>query len=192
MTAERPRRGRWVGALLVAAALVGVVALPTWVRASASTALTDGLDVVASGGRVAPQVPAAALVLLAAAGATALVGRAGRRVVAALTAAAGAVVATAGVAVLRDPAGAVRATVTDVTGVGAVVEPAATVAPTVAVVAGAGVAVLGLALLRARGDWRARSRRHDVPGASTAADGPAGPPDERDDWDALSRGDDPS
>jgi len=179
--------------LLLAAALVGLVALPTWVVGEGSSALEGAVTVAVSGSAAAPQTRAAALVLLAAAGAVALVGPVGRRVVAAVAACAGVLVAAAGVAVLRDPAGAASAAVADATGVAAG-EPgaAATGAPAAALVVGLLVVVLAVALVRAPGAWDQRSARHDRPTARGA--GAASPPvaDERSDWDSLSRGDDPS
>lgn len=186
------RRGRWVLLLVLAGGLVGLVALPTWVVARGSNALESSVSVAVAGSRVAPQTPAAGLVLLAAAAAVALVGRTGRRVVAVVTAGAGVLVVVAGVAVLVDPRTAVSGAVAEVTGV-VTGDPHAsvTVAPVVAVVVGALVVVLAAALGRAGGAWQQPSRRHERPGApgtATAADGA----DERSDWDALSRGDDPS
>ncbi|MBO3087041.1 Trp biosynthesis-associated membrane protein [Cellulomonas dongxiuzhuiae] len=187
------RRGRWVLLLLLAAALVGLVALPTWVVAEGSSALEDQVRVAVAGSQVAPQASAAALVLLAAAGAAALVGRAGRWVVAIVVAGAGVLVVAAGVAVLADPSGAVTGAVAQATGVAAGdARTTTTPAPVAAVVVGVLVVLLAAALARARGAWRQGSRRHERPGATGSGPAPAGPADERSDWDALSRGDDPS
>ncbi|MFS0703051.1 Trp biosynthesis-associated membrane protein, partial [Cellulomonas sp. 179-A 9B4 NHS] len=135
--------------------------------------------------------------------------------VAAVVAACGALVVAASLAVLRDPAGAAATAVADRTGVEPVAPDAVlTAGPVVATAVGALVVLLALLLLRAPGDWRTRSRRHEVPGGAAApgaGEGPAasgpsagrptGPPatagaapddDGRADWDALSRGDDPS
>lgn len=185
------RRGRWVLLLVLAAALVAVVALPTWVVAEGSSPLESAVDVGVTGAEVAPQTTAAGLVLLAAAAAVALVGRTGRWVVAVVTAGAGLLVSAAAGAVLRDPGGAVSGAVAEATGV-AVGDPAASVTawPVVAVVAGALVVLLGVALARAGGSWRHTSRRHERPGGPAPAT--AGTVDERAAWDALSRGDDPS
>ncbi|MBF0689325.1 MAG: Trp biosynthesis-associated membrane protein [Cellulomonas sp.] len=190
-TGGSARRGRWVLLLVLAAALVAAVALPTWVVAEGSSSLESRVSVGVTGAAVAPQTTAAGLVLLAAAAAVALVGRAGRWVVAIVTAGAGLLVAAAAVAVLADPGGAVSGAVAETTGV-AVGDPPASVTawPVVACVAGALVVLLGLALGRAGGSWRHTSRRHERPGGPAPAT--TGAADERADWDALSRGDDPS
>lgn len=186
------RRGRWTVLLLAAAAVTGLVALPVWVRGEGPGALGAVVRVDVTGAAAAPQVPAAALVLLAAAGAVLLVGAVGRRVVAVVVLGAGALTATSGAVVLGDPAAGVAVAVADVSGIlPSAPVAAATPAPGIAVLAGVLVAVLSVALLRARGRWDVRSRRHERP-----APGGPGPsdvePDERADWDALSRGDDPS
>lgn len=189
---EGARRGRWTVLLLAAAAVTGVVALPVWVRGEGPGALGAAVRVDVAGAAAAPQVPAAALVLLAAAGAVLLVGAAGRRVVAVVVLGAGALTAAGGTAVLRDPGAGVAAAVADVSGVlPSAPLASATPAPVLAVLAGVLVAVLGVALLRAPGRWDGRSRRHErpVPGGPGPSDAE---PDERADWDALSRGDDPS
>jgi uncharacterized membrane protein (TIGR02234 family) len=190
VTASPPRRGRWVALLLAAAALAGLVALPTWVRGTGASALEGAVTVQVAGAAAAPQVGGAALVLAAAAGALGLVARAGRVLVAVVAAGAGLLVAGAGVAVLRDPAGAVTGALADATGVPTAASTALTPWPAVALVLGAATVLLAAALLRAPGDWTRRSSRHEVPAARPARDGHE--PDERDDWDALSRGDDPS
>ncbi|QCB93467.1 Trp biosynthesis-associated membrane protein [Cellulomonas shaoxiangyii] len=196
-----PRRGRWLALVVLAAAAVAASALPTWVTARAGTALEGDVVVRVPGTEAAPEVLAAAVALLASAGALALVGPVGRRVVAVVTAACGALVVAAALAVLRDPAGAATAAVAARTGVEPVAPDAGlTAGPVVTTALGVLVVVLALALLRARGAWRQRSRRHEVPrtpaagaAAPGAAAGGAGPDDDdRADWDALSRGDDPS
>ncbi|MCC2313152.1 Trp biosynthesis-associated membrane protein, partial [Cellulomonas xiejunii] len=146
------RRGRWVLLLVLAAALVAVVALPTWVVAEGSSSLERSVDVRVTGSAVAPQATAAGLVLLAAAAAVALVGRVGRWVVAIVTVGAGLLVCAAAGGVLADPGGAVWGAVAEATGV-AVDDPSASLTawPVVAVVAGVVVVLLGAALTRAGG-----------------------------------------
>lgn len=192
-TAGPARRGRWVLLLVLAAAAVGGVSRPTWAVGQVGAVLHDVVAVPVAGAIAAPQTGAAALVLLAAAGAVALVGRVGRGVVAAVTAGAGVLVVAAGLTVLRDPGAAVAATLADATGVtGGEPDARATAAPVVAVVLGAVVVVLAVLLARARGGWQQRSRRHERPTVQGRDVAPAPPGDERADWDALSRGDDPS
>ncbi|UZN01585.1 Trp biosynthesis-associated membrane protein [Cellulomonas sp. S1-8] len=186
------RRGRWVLALLLAAGVVGLVTVPTWVTGSGTSVLDGAVTVTVDGAAAAPQAPAAALVLLAAAGALALVGRAGRWVVAAVSAGAGVLVLAAGAAVLADPSGAVSGAVADATGVTGASGATTTAGPAAAVVVGVLVVLLAVALARAPGAWDHRSRRHERPvGPDTGGTDP-GAADERADWDALTRGDDPS
>lgn len=191
-SAGRARRGRWAALLATAGALVGVVALPVWVVAEGSSALDEVVTVTVTGAQAAPQTRAAALVLLAAGAAVALVGRVGRWAVAVVTAAAGVLVAAGGATVLSDPARAVSGAVVDATGVAEGSAAASTTAgPVVALVVGLLVVLLAAALAHAPGAWDQRSRRYDRQAARD--DGPGdGPPDERADWDALTRGDDPS
>lgn len=187
------RRGRWVLLLLLAAALVGLVALPTWVAAEGTSTLDGTVTVTVTGAQAAPQMRAAALVLLAAAGAVTLVGRVGRWVVAAVTAGAGVLVVAGGTGVLLEPGVAVAGPLAEATGV-ASAQPTAdvTAGPALAVGAGVLVVLLAVALLRAPGPWGQRPRRHERPTTSAAGPVAASAPDERADWDALSRGDDPS
>lgn len=185
----RAGRGRAVAALLLAAGVTALTAVPTWFTATATTALEGEVTVTATGAQVAPGVLAAAVVLLAAAGATALVGRAGRWVVAAVVAGAGVLVVAATASVLADPAGAARPVVLAATGVGGSGPVTVGAAPWVAVAVGAVDVLLAAWFLRASRGW-GTTRGHEQPAARP---GPAAAePDERDDWDALSRGDDPS
>ncbi|ADG74886.1 Trp biosynthesis associated, transmembrane protein, Oprn/Chp [Cellulomonas flavigena DSM 20109] len=189
----RARRGRWVLLLLVAAGLVALVSAPTWVTTEGTSTLDGTVRVVVTGAQAAPQTRAGALVLLAAAGAVALVGRVGRWVVAAVTAGAGALVVGGAAAVLLDPAGAATTPLAQATGV-VTAQPVAdvTAGPAAAVGVGLLAVLLAVALLRAPGAWEQRSRRHERLTARGGVAPAAGPPDERSDWDALSRGDDPS
>lgn len=191
-TVAPARRGRWVLLLLLAAGAVGLVTVPTWVTGSGSSVLDGAVTVAVDGAAAAPQAPAAALVLLAAAGALALVGRVGRWVVAAVSAGSGVLVLAAGATVLADPAAAVAGAVADATGVAGAAGATTTAGPAAAVVVGVLVVGLAVALLRAPGAWDQRSRRHDRPAGPDAGATATGAADERADWDALTRGDDPS
>lgn len=146
----------------------------------------------ASGGTAAPSLVAAALVLLAATGAVALVGRFGRWVVAATVALAGALVVGAAVAVLQDPVAALLPVVTERTGVERVVGTVeVSVWPWVAVAVGVLDVLAAVWLARSSASW-STSRRHESARATTADRPIPGRDDERDQWDALSRGDDPT
>jgi hypothetical protein len=187
---EGARRGRWVVLLLVAAAVTAATTMPGWFRATGTSALAGDVEVAVTGSQAAPGVLAAAVVLLAAAGAVGLVGRVARWVVVAVVAAAGVVVAASVVGVLQDPAPVATVVVAGATGVSALSGPVA-VTPWPWVAAGAGLldvlAALGLA--RASVRWGATSRRH-VPAAAATAAGEVD--DDRSAWDALTRGDDPT
>lgn len=186
---SRSGRGRAAGLLLVLAGLTAVVAVPTWFTTTGTTALEGTVTVQVSGSQVAPAILAAAVALLAAVAAVALVGRAGRWVVALVVVACGVLVVGTTLAVLADPAAAVTPVVADETGVGRLAGPVTTsVWPWLAVVVGVLDALAGVWLVIASRAWAGPSRRHETAASPTAS----AEPDERADWDALSRGDDPS
>lgn len=199
----RAGRGRAAGVLLLTAALTGVCAVPTWLSVPTDSVLGVTETVRVSGGAAAPALVAAALVLLAATGAIALVGRIGRWLVVATVLLAGLLVVGGAVSVLRDPAAAAAPTVADRIGIERVVGEVA-VSPWPWVALGVGLLVVAVAvwLARVSGGWSVAGR-HDRTAraaATGARDGAAAgstaraarPVDERDQWDALSRGDDPT
>lgn len=203
---EAPRgsagRGRAAGTLLLAAAFTGLCALPTWLTTTTESVLGVPETIRVSGGTVAPTIVAAALVLLAATGALALVGKAGRWFVVATVALAGVLVVAGSVGVLRDPAAAVAPTVAERIGVERVVVGVDVGAwPWIAVAAGVLDALVAVWIARVSQAWvvaggRDRHVRAEAVGGPGVAAGTAPqadePVDERDQWDALSRGDDPS
>lgn len=186
--------GRAQGALslLSLAVVVGACALPTWVTATGTSALAGEVAVRVPGGQAAPVVPATALVLAAAGVALLLAGRAGRWVVAAVVLAGGVALAVAAGAVLADPASRAVDAVATQTGVGRLTGPARLTAwPGVTLAVGVLAVVVAVLLARSSARWSAPSRRHEVaPSSSAPVASPA--PDERSDWDALTRGSDPS
>jgi uncharacterized membrane protein (TIGR02234 family) len=139
-----------------------------------------------SGSDAAPLVPAAGLVLLAAAVALLAVRGAARAAVGLLVTVAGGVLVWSGLRVLLAGVNAadVQHAQVDVTAAW----------PVLAVVAGAlGIAAGGLAVLRGR-SWPGMGRRYERPGAETRA-APAVRTDEdraQDAWKALDRGEDPT
>ncbi|WP_454048447.1 Trp biosynthesis-associated membrane protein [Cellulomonas sp. Marseille-Q8402] len=205
-------RGRWVLVLLLLSGLVALAALPTWITATGTSPLTGDVAVRVGGTAAAPGLVAAALVLLAAAGALGLVGRVGRWVVVAVVGAAGALVAASALAARSGALGTAERAAAEATGVssltgGVQVGPW----PWVAAVLGLLVLAAAVGLARASGRWAAPSDRHERQGTAAGAgaaaapevtghrrgavDDPArpdGPADERGTWDALSRGDDPT
>lgn len=187
---EGSRRGRWVVLLLVAAAVTGATTMPAWFRATGTSALAGDVEVAVTGSQAAPGVLAAAVVLLAAAGAVGLVGRVARWVVVVVVAVAGVVVVASVVAVLQDPEPVATVVVAAATGVSALTGPVAvTPWPWVASAVGLLDVLAGIGLACASARWGATTRRHVPTTAATAA---GEVDDDRSAWDALTRGDDPT
>lgn len=189
-------RGRGAASVLLLALATGASCLGPWVHAAGVSPL-GGIGVSVSGAVAAPAVPATALVLAAAGAAVALAGRLGRWLVVAVVAACGLVVVAAATAVLRHPETSASAAAAARTGVdhldGA---PVVTAGPWAAVVIGL-LAVLAAGMIaRASAGWSTSDRRHELHAGAAAEGTPGGsepqPPDERTDWDALTRGADPS
>ncbi|WP_168217805.1 Trp biosynthesis-associated membrane protein [Occultella kanbiaonis] len=195
--------------LLVAGAALLVTTLGTWV--SAPVAGTLGTETVSVGGAAAaPVVPSVALVVLAAALALGLSGRVVRMLAAVLAALAGAAALVAVLAFLRDPATPAQAAAGELIGVREISgEPAVTALPYLALGVAAVILVLGIALPFLVGQWGRVGRRYergsDPAAAGAAAPGPGAPGStaapaaagsartvRMEDWDALSRGEDPS
>lgn len=189
---RRPGRGRAAGVLLVLAGLTAVVAVPTWFTTTGTTALQGTVTVEATGSQVAPAILAAAVAILAAVAAVGLVGRVGRWVVAVVVVACGVLVVATTLGVTADPVAAVTPVVAAETGVGTLAGPVVTsVWPWAAVGVGILDVVAGAWFVRASRAWSGPSQRHEAAPAGPASSA-AAEPDERSDWDALSRGDDPS
>lgn len=201
MTGRLASRRGVVLLLLLAGGLLVLAAGRTWTIAVVPD--VPGTPAVSVSGReAAPGAVAAALVVLAAAVSLTIAGRVALRVAGVLLLVGGAAVTAASVAALRDPravlAGPAAAAsgITDATlsAVDVTAWPVLSAAGGVVVVLGAS-AVLGLA-----GRWTPPRRfgRADVvpPGEGPRGTAPAPPTSERDramdDWDALSRGDDPT
>jgi uncharacterized membrane protein (TIGR02234 family) len=190
--------GRRELATAVAAAVVaGGLALSSsgqaWARVTHDRpAPLPPIDAVLTGSQAAPLVPAAGLVLLAAAVAVFAVRGAGRVLVGLLMAVAGGVLMWSGVRALG---GSLLAASTDVPGIGQgggpVMVDVSGVWPVLVVVAGLlGVAAGALAVVRGRG-WPAMGRRYERGPAEAA------PPRTDEDraqaaWRALDRGEDPT
>jgi uncharacterized membrane protein (TIGR02234 family) len=196
------------GVVLGGAALLSAV--PAWITTTSSTALGAEVAVTVTGTQAAPGVTAAALVVLAASLALGLVGPVGRWVVLASVALGGLVVAVSAVLVLTDPQGPARSAVAEVTGVvGPVGEVDVGASPFLTVVLGALLVALATAAALGAGRWDGRSRRYDaapgvgIPAVAEDAEGAARSAgsrepsddavlDERDAWDALTHGEDPT
>lgn len=214
-------RTRALLALLALGGLALAATSATWVTTEVATALRPDVAVAATGAEAAPVVSAAALVLLACGPALALTGRAGRYLVLAVAALAGTGVTAGALAVVADPDAAGTAAAADTAGVTDLTGPVV-LSPWPWTAAATGVLTLLLAVAAALSArrWPRASRRHERDGApggtrSTASRPPESPeagapasrspeaasstpasgpdePDPADDWDALTRGEDPT
>ncbi len=195
------RRTAVLSVAALGAALLGVGAAP-WLRIPVSTAISDDVAVVV-GSDAVPAVRAAGLVLLAAGLALALAGRVARVAAAVAIAVVGLLLVLGVAGFLADPGPAAVAAVAEVTGVRpAGVAPTLTGWPVVALVLGAAASAAGLVVLVAARRWSTGASRYDrevaeVRGGEDAGQGagasdPTRWPDPMADWDALSRGEDPS
>ena len=143
------------------------------------------------GSKAATTVTALALVALAGGLAAAIAGRIARWVITAIIVFASAGVVTAAATVLADPLAAAQGTIAGATGIsGSQAHVELTPFPVLAVVAGCLLALAGLLILPASRYWKTRTR-YDAPSAAGTATA-AGPVDEIDSWDRLSRGEDPT
>ncbi|MFV0427561.1 MAG: Trp biosynthesis-associated membrane protein [Beutenbergiaceae bacterium] len=170
-------------------ALFGL-SLPTWARALSPTSV-DVVQVAVAGTSAAPGVASAALVVVVAGLVLGLAGRLSRLLAALAMVVAGAVAVASTLRMLADPVTALRGPVGQVSGVTEIVEmPELTAWPIVAVVLGGLIVLMGL-LAPFLGAWQAVGRRFQ----SGPATGPVSASDRTkamDDWDSISRGEDPS
>lgn len=143
------------------------------------------------GSKAATTVTALALVALAGGLAAAIAGRIARWVITAIILLAAAGVVTAAAMVLADPLAAAQGTIAGATGIsGSQAHVELTAFPVLAVVAGCLLALGALLILPASRYWKTRTK-YDAPGAAGTV-AAAGPVDEIDSWDRLSRGEDPT
>jgi uncharacterized membrane protein (TIGR02234 family) len=143
------------------------------------------------GSKAATAVTALALVALAGGLAAAIAGRIARWIITAIIVLASAGIVAAAATVLANPLAAAQGAIAAATGItGSQAQVAVTAFPVLAVVAGCLLALAALLIVPAGRHWKTRTK-YDAPAAgSTAA--AAGPVDEIDSWDRLSRGDDPT
>jgi uncharacterized membrane protein (TIGR02234 family) len=199
VSARRELTGAVLGGV-VAGALALSAGGQEWASVTADrTPPLPPLADVLTGTEAAPLVPAAGLVLLAAALALLAVRGYGRAVVGLLMAAAGGVLGWSGVRAL---AGGLQNASTEVPGVGRVSGPItvdiSAVWPTLTVLAGlVGIAAGLVAVLRGR-SWPAMGRRYERDGTAAEPASPTARRPETDEdraqaaWKALDRGEDPT
>ncbi|MCB5275959.1 hypothetical protein BJG92_03514 [Arthrobacter sp. SO5] len=199
---SRPAVPRWarkstlVLAIVALALAVFGITTQTWLtvhldptQLGQAVSSQDGLQV--QGSKAATTVTALALVALAGGLAASIAGRIARWIVTVITVLAAVGIVGAAVLVLADPQAAAQGSIAAATGIsGSNVRVDVTVFPALAVVAGALLGISALAIVPAGRYWTARTKYDTVPAGTSAA--PAGPPDDIDSWDRLSRGDDPT
>jgi uncharacterized membrane protein (TIGR02234 family) len=143
------------------------------------------------GSKAATAVTALALVALAGGLAAAIAGRIARWIITAIIVLASAGIVAAAATVLANPLAAAQGAIAAATGItGSQAQVEVTAFPVLAVVAGCLLALAALLIIPAGRHWKARTK-YDAPAAGSAA-AAAGPVDEIDSWDRLSRGDDPT
>lgn len=165
------------------------------------------------GSKAATAVTALAVVALAGGLAASIAGRIARILITAIIILASAGIIAAATTVLSDPLAAAQGSIAAATGVtGGSAEVSVTAFPVLAVVAGALLGLGALLIIPAGRYWKSRTK-YDAAGGAAAGAGtgaaaagaasdaapatggvtaPAGPVDEIDSWDRLSRGDDPT
>jgi hypothetical protein len=155
--------------------------------------LTDDRAVDVQGTAAAGAVPALALTCVVLTGALALAGPVFRVVLGVLETALGILVVVSAVVAVLDPVSSSTASISAVTGVTGSESVAALVAsvsvalwPVVAIVAGAVIAGLGVVVVATASRWPSSARKYAAV-RMEPADG-----DRIGDWDALTRGDDPT
>lgn len=143
------------------------------------------------GSKAATTVTALALVALAGGLAAAIAGRIARWIITAIIVLASAGIVGAAATVLADPLAAAQGSIAAATGVtGSTAEVSVTAFPAIAVVVGVLLALGALLIIPAGRHWKSRTK-YDAR-ATGGAVATAGPVDEIDSWDRLSRGDDPT
>lgn len=184
----RLTRGRLVLASLVCALVLLGAATRPWVRVDLSGLLAGRPEALVDGSHAAPLVTAVALVALAAAAAVSIAGGVGRLIAGTVVLLAGLAAAVAAAAVLSDPVAAAATEVASSTaGSRVTAEMVTTTAwPYVAIAAAAALAGCGVLVLAVGRRW-AVGRRFEAAGPPAARD-----PEPIADWDALTRGADPT
>lgn len=208
--APSARRPRGKAILLAIIALAGGLALvsatQTWVTISLAEGAAATGQLAVTGQQLNPSLSPIAIAALASVLALTIAGPVFRRVLGVLVALLGAGILALGVIASANPLGESESSVGEVTGIvgdvqGALIDSVSTTAwPWLASASGAVLIVAGVCVLLLAGRWRAGGRRYEAAAehAGTPSDDDSGggvEGDERDrisDWDAMSRGDDPT
>jgi len=194
--------------VLAGGAVLLVVSLLTWAQGTAALTVGGTTAVQVTGSQGAAVVPSAALVALAAGLAIGLSGRIARTIAAVAVALAGLLAVIATIGFLRDPTPALLRAAGEVSGVPELSDAVSiTLWPVVALVAAAALTLIGAILPFVMGTWQrvgARYERPDTPAGqapqqertrpaqSSEEPAPGSARQRISDWDALSRGEDPS
>lgn len=178
--------------LLAGVALAGAAFL-AWTQPWFSIVIDEGPVLTVAGDVAAGAVSALALTTLVLIAALSIAGVVFRVILGVLEAALGVLIVLSGALALADPIGASADQITAATGVSGDSSLAALVAsvsvtawPVVATVAGALLAVVGVAVVATAARWPGSGRKYSAVRLEST-DGST-----IDDWDALSRGDDPT
>jgi uncharacterized membrane protein (TIGR02234 family) len=200
MTPAWARKPTLVLLIAVLALAVFGTTTQTWITANLDASQLgqaggSGNTLPVQGSKAATAVTALAVVALAGGLAASIAGKIARVVIMAIIVLASAGIIAAAATVLADPLAAAQGAIADATGItGGNAEVAVTAFPVLAVVAGALLGLAALLIIPAGRHWKGRTK-YDAPAAGATAGGvsaPAGPVDEIDSWDRLSRGDDPT
>jgi uncharacterized membrane protein (TIGR02234 family) len=172
----------------------------TWITVSldpdqAGQAGAAGNALQVQGSKAATTVTALAVVALAGGLAASIAGRIARWITTAIIVLAAAGIITAAATVLASPLAAAQGSIAAATGItGGNAQVALTAFPALAVVAGVLLALSALLIIPAGRYWTSRTKYDTATSGARAAgsQAAAGPVDEIDSWDRLSRGDDPT
>jgi len=196
------------------------LAFLAWTQSWFALVLVDGTTLEVPGDAAAPGLAALSLAALALFASLTIAGPRVRAVLAVLAMGIGALVAGAGIGALVDPLSAVASTVTGVTGVAGdnsinslIASVVATAWGIVATAAGSSLVLSGIVILLTGRRWPQVTRKYSAEGSVATADGKAtsgvpsasnhesnqrdpnenvAPRSAIDDWDSLSKGDDPT
>jgi uncharacterized membrane protein (TIGR02234 family) len=191
--------------VLAASGLALLAWTQVWIQADVATSGSAREHLEVTGSTASPALTALALAGLALGAALTIAGPVIRVVLGLLEVLLGLSVFLGGFLAVSDPARAAAAAVTDATGISgresiaiALVDPSVTAWPFVALAAGVLMALLGAGIVATARRWPGPTTRYQsvrlepARAAGTPGTGEAPPRDAVDDWDELSRGDDPT